>query len=197
MQSELEATTPLIIDEPSDIADRQAAHEWFEQTYTSFLGEPKKGAVTVVAQHLHEEDQSGDILDSGEWEHLNLPINDSVKGLTQEEAVERTPPDALRLPLPEGDRVVGLHAREDDLGGNLDDPVEELPPGVAFPQKPKKVEVTFKPNRRMRRAMFHTTTTAQKYRCGTCGGLFIAPAAQRCQCRVPRPGRKAALVEEG
>lgn len=68
----------IVIDDPtnpiqaaSDV-ERQNANEWFSQTITSRLNDPKDGVIVVVMQRLHEMDLSGFLLDKGGWEHLNL-----------------------------------------------------------------------------------------------------------------------------
>jgi predicted phage terminase large subunit-like protein len=69
----------LVCDDPhradeiwSDTA-REGVIEWWGGTVNTRLNDPKKGGLVVVQQRLHEADLAGQLLESGEWEHLNLP----------------------------------------------------------------------------------------------------------------------------
>lgn len=69
----------LVCDDPhradeiwSDSA-REGVIEWWGGTVNTRLNDPKKGGLVVVQQRLHEADLAGQLLESGEWEHLNLP----------------------------------------------------------------------------------------------------------------------------
>jgi predicted phage terminase large subunit-like protein len=69
----------LIIDDPLKAEDahseakREACQEWFKGTVSSRLNDPKSGAIIVVAQRLHVDDLVGRLIETGDWEHLNLP----------------------------------------------------------------------------------------------------------------------------
>jgi predicted phage terminase large subunit-like protein len=54
-------------------ARRDACYEWFRGTVASRLNSPKTGAIVVVAQRLHVDDLAGRLMESGDWEVLNLP----------------------------------------------------------------------------------------------------------------------------
>lgn len=75
-----EGGSRIIIDDPHSATDaqsdqvRNAAIEWFSQTMSTRLNTPKKDAVVVVMQRLHEDDVSGYILRQGGYEHLCLPM---------------------------------------------------------------------------------------------------------------------------
>jgi predicted phage terminase large subunit-like protein len=70
----------IIIDDPISARDalsptvRQGANEWFDNTMSTRLNNPKTGAYVVIMQRLHEEDLVGHLLDRGDdWTHLCLP----------------------------------------------------------------------------------------------------------------------------
>ncbi len=67
----------------SDV-QRQAALDWFDQTFMSRLNDKKNGAVVVVMQRLHVNDLTGHLLEKGGWEHLCLPIVSDGKLLHEE-----------------------------------------------------------------------------------------------------------------
>lgn len=66
---------PHNIDEKESPAKREAALDWFDNTWSTRLNSQIDGAMIVVGQRIHEQDVSGHILDTndGEWVHLNLP----------------------------------------------------------------------------------------------------------------------------
>lgn len=71
----------LLLDDPHNIDEkeseikREAALDWFNNTWSTRLNDQQTGAMVVVGQRIHEQDVSGHILDTndGEWVHLNLP----------------------------------------------------------------------------------------------------------------------------
>lgn len=69
----------LIMDDPHTPAQamsdgqRQAAIDWFDQTFASRLDDKRKGCMVVVMQRLHADDLTGHLLDKGGWEQLCLP----------------------------------------------------------------------------------------------------------------------------
>jgi predicted phage terminase large subunit-like protein len=71
----------LILDDPHNIDEkesdptREAALDWFDNTWSTRLNDQQTGAMVVVGHRIHENDVSGHILDTndGEWIHLNLP----------------------------------------------------------------------------------------------------------------------------
>ena len=75
-----EGGSRLILDDPhsaqeaqSDVM-RESAIEWFNMVWSTRLNDPKRDAMVIVMQRLHERDISGLILDemSG-WEHICIP----------------------------------------------------------------------------------------------------------------------------
>lgn len=63
------------IDEKESEVKREAALDWFDNTWCTRLNDAMNSAMVVVGQRIHESDISGHILDTndGEWVHLNLP----------------------------------------------------------------------------------------------------------------------------
>lgn len=67
---------PHSIDEKRSDVTREAALDWFKDTWCTRLNDQNTGAMVVVGQRVHGQDLSGYILsgDTGEhWVHLNLP----------------------------------------------------------------------------------------------------------------------------
>lgn len=71
----------VIIDDPHSVEgassdqQRQSTIEWFTEAVPTRLNNPKKSAIVVVMQRLHEEDVSGVILDRKMgYDHLCLPM---------------------------------------------------------------------------------------------------------------------------
>ena len=75
-----EGGSRLILDDPhsaqeaqSDVM-RESAIDWFNMVWSSRLNDPKKDAMVVVMQRLHELDISGLILSgANKWEHVCIP----------------------------------------------------------------------------------------------------------------------------
>jgi hypothetical protein len=69
----------VIIDDAHKIEEarspvmRRRTIDWYDQTISTRLNDPRTGAIVVIGQRLHEEDLFGHLLASGEWEHLCLP----------------------------------------------------------------------------------------------------------------------------
>lgn len=70
----------IVIDDPMKAADadsevaRENVMQWYGGTVASRLNDPKKGRIIVIAQRLHQEDLPGQLLATGNWEHLDLPL---------------------------------------------------------------------------------------------------------------------------
>ena len=73
----------LIVDDPENAVDmsseviRQSTLEWFDNSLSTRLNNPRTGAMIIVMQRLHEEDLTGHILSSDagqDWVHLMLPM---------------------------------------------------------------------------------------------------------------------------
>ncbi len=69
----------LVVDDPhkadevqSDVR-RQAVLDWYDQTWTTRLNDPKTGTKTLIMQRLHEDDLTGHLIERGGYEHLCLP----------------------------------------------------------------------------------------------------------------------------
>ena len=72
----------IVVDDPhnaneveSDLV-RQGTLEWWDQSMSTRLNDPKTGAFIVIMQRLHESDLTGHVLskDTGNWVHLCLPM---------------------------------------------------------------------------------------------------------------------------
>jgi hypothetical protein len=72
----------IVVDDPhnaneveSDLV-RQGTLDWWDQSMSTRLNDPKTGAYIVIMQRLHESDLTGHVLskDRGEWTHLCLPM---------------------------------------------------------------------------------------------------------------------------
>lgn len=53
---------------------RQTTLDWWSETMTSRLNNPRTGAFVIVMQRLHERDLTGHLLAQGGYEHLCLPL---------------------------------------------------------------------------------------------------------------------------
>lgn len=53
--------------------EREAANNWFKQSFSTRLNDKERGVILIVMQRLHENDIVGELLDQGGWEHLCLP----------------------------------------------------------------------------------------------------------------------------
>lgn len=71
----------IIVDDPISAKDalsdtvRQSTNDWFDNTMSSRLNDPKTGAFVLIMQRLHEDDMVGHVLerDPGQWTQLCLP----------------------------------------------------------------------------------------------------------------------------
>lgn len=69
----------IVIDDPHNVREaesetiRQAAVDWFWESMSTRLNDPKTGARVVVMQRVHAKDLSGSILEHGGFDHLCLP----------------------------------------------------------------------------------------------------------------------------
>ncbi len=63
------------INEKESDPRREAALDWFDNTWSTRMNDPQTDSMVVVGQRIHMQDVSGHILDKndGEWVHLNLP----------------------------------------------------------------------------------------------------------------------------
>jgi predicted phage terminase large subunit-like protein len=72
----------IIVDDPHNANEvesdliRDGTIEWWDQSMSTRLNDPKTGAFIVIMQRLHENDLTGHILskDVGNWTHLCLPM---------------------------------------------------------------------------------------------------------------------------
>jgi predicted phage terminase large subunit-like protein len=70
----------IVIDDAINAKDalsetiRNSTNDWFDNTMTTRLNDPKRGAFVLMMQRLHENDLVGHVLSRDEeWEHLCLP----------------------------------------------------------------------------------------------------------------------------
>lgn len=95
----------LIVDDPhspaqalSD-AERSAALRHFDYVLSTRLDDPKRGAIVVIMQRLHEQDLTGHLLAEQGWEHICLPAvaerHEVWKFPITHRIVERQPGDLL------------------------------------------------------------------------------------------------------
>jgi predicted phage terminase large subunit-like protein len=69
----------IILDDPLKAADasspteRQRVLDYYQTTLLSRLNDKVNGRIIVVQQRLHEDDLPGHLIDSGQFEHLDLP----------------------------------------------------------------------------------------------------------------------------
>ena len=71
----------IVVDDPHNTesvesgAERQSVLGWWKELSTTRLNDPKRAAIVVIMQRLHEEDVSGTILSSDEdWVHYCVPM---------------------------------------------------------------------------------------------------------------------------
>lgn len=69
----------IIIDDPHKPDEilsktrRDGDWDWFCSTLLSRLDDKKNDVIILIQQRLHEQDLAGRLLETGDWEHLNLP----------------------------------------------------------------------------------------------------------------------------
>lgn len=69
----------IIIDDPQKSgeenteAERRRIIEWYRTHLVTRHDKPDTGSIILVMQRLHEEDLAGYLLNSGQWDHLDLP----------------------------------------------------------------------------------------------------------------------------
>lgn len=78
----------ILIDDPHPArkgmyseAQRIMAVDMYDQEVQNRLNDPSEGAILIVMQRLHEKDLSGHVLESGEFVHLNLPLEYEPKSV--------------------------------------------------------------------------------------------------------------------
>ena len=69
----------VVADDPHNVTEREsdairtATLEWWDQTMSTRLNDPKTGARIIVMQRVHEKDLSGHVIEQGGYVHLFLP----------------------------------------------------------------------------------------------------------------------------
>ncbi len=70
----------IIFDDPLNIADAnnldqlRKVNDRFDTVIMSRLDNPRTGRVVISAHRLHQQDLSGHVLETGEWDHIGLPF---------------------------------------------------------------------------------------------------------------------------
>lgn len=107
---------PLKADEAASEAARRRVNEYYRNTLTSRLDDPKTGAIILVCQRLHEDDLAGNLLEQGGWAHLDLPaiaVEDDSIPIGPAAHHRRKIGEALH---PERQSIEDLDALKRDLG---------------------------------------------------------------------------------
>ena len=69
----------VVVDDPHNIREaesdtiRQGTLDWWDQVMSTRLNDPKRGAMVIVMQRVHENDLAGHVLQQGGYEELKLP----------------------------------------------------------------------------------------------------------------------------
>lgn len=69
----------IVVDDPHKIEEvlssvtRKSVLDWWDTTMWNRVTDPEKSGRVVVMQRLHQQDLTGHLLASGDWEHLCLP----------------------------------------------------------------------------------------------------------------------------
>jgi predicted phage terminase large subunit-like protein len=69
----------VVCDDPHSVTEREsetsrrAVLDWWDQTMSTRLNDPKTGARVIVMQRIHENDLSAHVLSQGGYDHLFLP----------------------------------------------------------------------------------------------------------------------------
>lgn len=94
----------IIIDDPQKALDAQSealrrrTADWFATTLLSRLNNKSTGVIILVMQRVHMDDLAGQVLATGQWEHLDLPAIAEVPqtiALPGGRHVSRIPGDVL------------------------------------------------------------------------------------------------------
>ncbi len=69
----------VVVDDPHNVTERESeaarveALQWWDQTMSTRLNNPKVGSKVIVMQRVHAKDLSGHVLEQGGYVHLCLP----------------------------------------------------------------------------------------------------------------------------
>jgi len=131
----------IIIDDPIKAKDahsevaRDGAYEWYRNTVTSRLNNPKTGKILVIAQRLHMEDLPGRLLDTGGWDELVLPLvsdRDQVIDVAPTRQVNRPAGNILHDARFSEETVARLRAEMGEQDFEAQYNQRPLPPGGAI-----------------------------------------------------------------
>ncbi|NIU01100.1 MAG: phage terminase large subunit [Nitrosopumilaceae archaeon] len=68
------ADDPLNTKQAISDAERERAIEWWDETMSTRLNNPSKGAKIIIMHRLHQRDPAGYVLEKGGYEHLCFPM---------------------------------------------------------------------------------------------------------------------------
>lgn len=97
-----EGGSVVVVDDPHSVREadsdavREATLEWWDQVMSTRLNDPKRGALVVIMQRVHERDLSGHVLEQGGYIHLKLPAE--WEGETHYSTASPTPHLSVRDP---------------------------------------------------------------------------------------------------
>jgi predicted phage terminase large subunit-like protein len=115
----------FIIDDPQKPVDAQSdsrrnlLNHWFSNTLMSRLDSKQDGVIIVVMQRVHLNDLSGYLVESGDWEILNLPAiaeQDETVAIGDGIFHQRRAGEALH---PELESVESLHELQRQIGSDV------------------------------------------------------------------------------
>jgi predicted phage terminase large subunit-like protein len=70
----------LVCDDPHNVREaesdvvRQGVLDWWDEVMSTRLDDPMTGAMVLIMQRVHFEDLAAHVLERGDWEHVNLPM---------------------------------------------------------------------------------------------------------------------------
>ena len=109
----------IVIDDPhsatgamSDV-ERARDTEWWDNTMSTRLNDPKTGSRVIVMQRLHEDDMTGHLIAKGGWYHLCLPAKFELSHPYRSKHDWRTTEGELLAPERFGEREMA------DLAANM------------------------------------------------------------------------------
>lgn len=132
----------LVIDDPHNTAEalsdaiRQSTLDWYDQTWSTRLNDEQTGVEVLIMQRVHEQDLTGHLLETGEWERLKLPARyepSRTSTTSLGEPDRRTVPGELLCPerMPE-EQLAALEKRLGSYGtsGQLQQEPSDIEGGI-------------------------------------------------------------------
>lgn len=135
-------------------AAREGAWKWFTGTVLSRLNNQKTGRIIVVAQRLHMEDLTGQLIAAGGWTELSLPMiadREQAIDISDEMVLNRLPGDILHEGMCGEADIARLRSEMGERDFETQYNQRPLPPGGALfklewlqrydaPPKPQQVQ---------------------------------------------------------